>query len=392
MNQSRSLFALAAVAGLIAAAPASAQMTPIEDVRELNVHAQHGGVTDFNVAFPPGFFLPFQDVLTASAVSLTGEAHSEAFQSSQFFPAAIYFSGHANGGWSGGTAGQYDGLSHVYFRVRMDNCVQYSFYSQVAPGDLAGSAWVEVRGPGGVMIHVGDRDSTITGELAPGEYEFEGRSSVASSAGFVDGGTYAIIWTVTPCPGSIITLSPTDLVVACDAPATFCVTPAGPVGNFTYQWRKNYVPILDSAHFTGATTPCLTIHHACYADVASYDVVVSAGATGQPSNPAHLGISTIAVGVDPASGGWTLGPATPNPFGVATSCRYVAPRPFFARVAVYDAAGRQVRRLVDGMLEASGSITWDGRTEAGASAVQGVYFLRIDADDHREVRRIALVR
>jgi len=392
MAMSRSFSVLAVLAVLVVAAPAFAQMIPIQDGRELIAHAHYGGQNDSQTAYPPGFFATRNLLLTASAETLTGEGLANAFQISEFFPAGIYFSGTVNGGWSGAPSATYDALSNAYFRVRIDTCVQYSFFGEVGPGDVPNSAWVEARGPSGVLIHVEDRDSTIDGELAPGEYEFEGKASVASSAVSFDGGAYAMTWTLTPCPGSLITGQTVDLVVRCDTLATFCVVPAGPVGNFTYQWRRNYVPILDSAHFTGATTPCLTIHHACYGDVASYDVVVTAGVTNQPSNPAHLGISSIAVGVDTAPAKWMVGPATPNPFGVATSCRYVAPHPFVAHVAVYDAAGRQVRRLVDGLLEASGSLTWDGGTETGAFAVPGVYFLRIDADDHGEVRRIALVR
>lgn len=47
------------------------------------------------------------------------------------------------------------------------------------------------------------------------------------------------------------------------------------------------------------------------------------------------------------------------------------------KVAVYDLAGRLVRGLHDGMLEAGPHhIAWDGRDDAGRQATSGVYLVR----------------
>ena len=49
-----------------------------------------------------------------------------------------------------------------------------------------------------------------------------------------------------------------------------------------------------------------------------------------------------------------------------------------ANVALYDVAGRRVRTLVDGDLDAGDhAVTWDGRDESGHTLSEGVYFLRM---------------
>jgi hypothetical protein len=160
------------------------------------------------------------------------------------------------------------------------------------------------------------------------------------------------------------------------------------------QWYGQSGPLPENGHFTGVNTSCLTIQHACWADVGNYAVVVTATGSGtvETSKYAHLSISSIAVGVGAGALAFELGPAMPNPFTAATVLRYQATAPFFARVAVFDAAGHLVRRIADRMLDASGSLSWDGRTASGAPAVAGIYFVRFEGAGRTETRRLALVR
>ncbi len=68
----------------------------------------------------------------------------------------------------------------------------------------------------------------------------------------------------------------------------------------------------------------------------------------------------------------------PNPFNPRTVVSFDVPRDGRARVAIYDLAGRLVRRLVDGNLTAGRhTVTWDGADDAGRSAAAGVYLLRL---------------
>jgi hypothetical protein len=85
--------------------------------------------------------------------------------------------------------------------------------------------------------------------------------------------------------------------------------------------------------------------------------------------------------------------AHPNPFRSATTFAFRASGRGDARVAVYDVAGRLVRVLLN---ETVGSgryvIRWDGRDGSGRASASGVYFVRLDVEDERTVRKIQRVR
>jgi len=62
-------------------------------------------------------------------------------------------------------------------------------------------------------------------------------------------------------------------------------------------------------------------------------------------------------------------------------------------LAVYDTAGRLVRRLLDGSL-ASGrqELRWDGRDATGGDVPAGIYFYQLRAGTHRETHKLTIVR
>jgi hypothetical protein len=83
----------------------------------------------------------------------------------------------------------------------------------------------------------------------------------------------------------------------------------------------------------------------------------------------------------------------PNPFNPTTEVRYELAARGAVGVSVYDVSGREVRQLVSGVQEAGAhSVVWDGRSDSGASASSGVYFVRLQAGSHVESKRITLVR
>ncbi|MDZ7317398.1 MAG: T9SS type A sorting domain-containing protein [candidate division KSB1 bacterium] len=88
-----------------------------------------------------------------------------------------------------------------------------------------------------------------------------------------------------------------------------------------------------------------------------------------------------------------LFPAYPNPFNPQTTLSYELARTSRVEIIVFDAAGRQVRRLVDAA-EAGGrhAVIWDGWDDVGDSAPAGVYFVRFSFDDLRKMQKIVLVR
>jgi len=93
--------------------------------------------------------------------------------------------------------------------------------------------------------------------------------------------------------------------------------------------------------------------------------------------------------------GWAQIPiaSAPSPFASETTVRFALPRASRASLAVYDAAGRRVRTLADATLAARDhAFRWDGRTDAGARAAAGAYFLRLDTPTGRGVARAVLLR
>jgi hypothetical protein len=109
----------------------------------------------------------------------------------------------------------------------------------------------------------------------------------------------------------------------------------------------------------------------------------------------------LGVGIaDPASGPAAppvarVYPARPNPFNPATSIEFDVPgqgaRP--VSIAVYDAAGRLVRDLLEGPVESGHhAITWDGRGGRRRVLGAGVYFLRAAIGDQVVTEKMALVK
>jgi uncharacterized repeat protein (TIGR01451 family) len=100
---------------------------------------------------------------------------------------------------------------------------------------------------------------------------------------------------------------------------------------------------------------------------------------------------------NPGSQGTTakLSAATPNPFSSTTQFSYeVVGDKAEVSITVYNVAGRQVRTLVLAN-QAAGryTVTWDGKSDEGASMTRGVYFVRaIVAGQKAPTQRVLYIR
>ena len=96
-----------------------------------------------------------------------------------------------------------------------------------------------------------------------------------------------------------------------------------------------------------------------------------------------LRISGAAVGV-PSDQAGSVAPlaVSKNPFMGATEIRFqMQTGGRHASVVVFDAAGREVRRLFDGSTANDVlRLEWDGRSDAGHEVAPGVYFVRARTD------------
>ncbi len=83
----------------------------------------------------------------------------------------------------------------------------------------------------------------------------------------------------------------------------------------------------------------------------------------------------------------------PNPFGASTQIHFDLPRAGRVAVAVYDASGRQLRSLTDGIMTAGPHVlAWDGADASGRRVPSGVYFYLLTIDGQTEGRRVIVAR
>jgi hypothetical protein len=86
-----------------------------------------------------------------------------------------------------------------------------------------------------------------------------------------------------------------------------------------------------------------------------------------------------------------LMPARPNPFVGTTALDFFIAEPGHVTVAVYDVAGRRVSTLADGEYSAgSHPVSWNGRSDDGGRLSSGAYFVKLEAGEHRSLRKVLL--
>lgn len=82
--------------------------------------------------------------------------------------------------------------------------------------------------------------------------------------------------------------------------------------------------------------------------------------------------------------------ALPNPCTGSAEIGFALARTVRTRIVIFDAAGREVRRLLDAELPAGQySIVWDGLDECGSPAPAGVYEYRLETGAGVETGRLA---
>lgn len=116
-----------------------------------------------------------------------------------------------------------------------------------------------------------------------------------------------------------------------------------------------------------------------HGDVATVEIPVKLTNSGTPALPSTL----------------TLLGNSPNPFNPETTIRFVVPagpkRDYSVRV--YDVAGRLVRNLAAGKIDAGAhDVRWDGTDERGAVVSSGVYLYRVSAGRESQHGKMVLLK
>lgn len=83
----------------------------------------------------------------------------------------------------------------------------------------------------------------------------------------------------------------------------------------------------------------------------------------------------------------------PNPFNPSTCIAYQLPSKATVQLRIYNALGQLVVTLVDEEKEAGyHQAFWDGKDNMGRATASGVYFCRLIAGEHSQIRKMLLIR
>jgi hypothetical protein len=181
------------------------------------------------------------------------------------------------------------------------------------------------------------------------------------------------------------TLQPEAVSICGPSSAGFSVATSGS-GPFTYQWRKNGVPI-DLQTNPSAQSATLSIPNAASGDAGSYDVIVYNPCGNLTSNAATL--TVCAVSAEDAPTGTRLAPARPAPFRASTTLAFDLAAAGDATLDVFDVRGAHVRTLTSGWHEAGRSeVVWRGEDDAERRMPAGVYLVRLRTNAFVGMQRI----
>jgi hypothetical protein len=95
----------------------------------------------------------------------------------------------------------------------------------------------------------------------------------------------------------------------------------------------------------------------------------------------------------PSAEGITLHQNVPNPFNPTTRIDFELEKAGMVDLSVYDVSGRLVATLFEGELgEGAHQITWNGKTDSGATAATGVYLYVLSTETGKASKRMVLLR
>nr|MBN1165403.1 T9SS type A sorting domain-containing protein [Candidatus Krumholzibacteriota bacterium] len=97
--------------------------------------------------------------------------------------------------------------------------------------------------------------------------------------------------------------------------------------------------------------------------------------------------------ITPPAAEFVLHQNYPNPFNPSTTISYYLPEKCRVTLRIYDSAGREVCRLLDGFQEAGPrSLTWAGMNGCGEPVQSGVYYYSLTAGKETRSRKMLLLR
>ncbi|HET9326661.1 MAG TPA: S8 family serine peptidase [Candidatus Eisenbacteria bacterium] len=103
--------------------------------------------------------------------------------------------------------------------------------------------------------------------------------------------------------------------------------------------------------------------------------------------------SLVAVEQGPSAAGMSLAKLAPNPFSGGTRLDLRIDRPRTLAASVFDTRGRRVRNLGNRAFGAGfASLEWDGKDDGGHAVGAGVYFLSVESEGQRWMKKAIVLR
>lgn len=133
----------------------------------------------------------------------------------------------------------------------------------------------------------------------------------------------------------------------------------------------------------------------------SYNLTVYTQLPGD-ENPLNDTISMIIVSIETGveekfntqvlPNAWQLAQNRPNPFVKNTDIRYQIPKKCDVSLKIYNNAGQLIRILVNKKQKPNYYVVrWDGKDEEGRIVGSGIYFLKLEAQNFRALRKIVII-
>ena len=111
------------------------------------------------------------------------------------------------------------------------------------------------------------------------------------------------------------------------------------------------------------------------------------------TNGAEVRFAAVSISANNGITAFAVGRAFPNPTATGSTIAFAVPRASAVSVKVYDVAGRLVSTLADQQFAAGRhEVTWNGRTNSGESAANGMYFVHFVTPETRLVQRVTVVK
>ena len=239
---------------------------------------------------------------------------------------------------------------------------------------------------GAHMVRPGDVDGDLDLDLVAAGY------SADEIAWWRNDGGDPVVWTkftiatgfngaVTACPADIDKDGDPDILGA-----------AQDASDIAWWSNEGGSPIAWQAHTIDANFGGVWPAYAADLDHDTYIDILAGGNSADEIRWWQNGLALSSVPAPPP-GPVKLYQNLPNPFSPTTGIRFWLAQEGNVRLSIYDVAGRLIRTLVDGGIQAgSHSVAWDGRDEKGREMPSGLYFYRMTAGTAVETRPMTLLR